>query len=64
MNLKEEFELINQNLKELLIKVEALVSVRNDFFDDKQLAKNNEVFLELLDRLPEIKFIAQTDKGE
>lgn len=64
MNLKEEFELINQNSKELLIKVEALMSAKNDFFDDKQLAKNNEVFLELLDRLPEIKFIAQTDKGE
>lgn len=52
------------NLKELLIRFEALVAARNDFFDNKQLARNNEVFLELFDRLSESKPIMQTDKGE
>jgi len=52
------------NLKELLTRFEALVSARNDFFDGKQLARNNEVFLELLDRLSASKPIMQIAKGE
>jgi len=41
------------NLKELLTRFEALV-----------FARNNEVFLELFDRLSESKPIIQTAKGE
>ncbi len=52
------------NIKELLPRFEALVSARNDFFDGKQFARNNEVFLELFDRLSESKPIMQTAKGE
>lgn len=46
---------INRDIQALLEEFNKLVTVKNVTFDPSEAAKNNEAFLELLERLNQLK---------
>lgn len=59
---KSIFEVINQEAKVILAELDELTPAKYDLHDPEQLAKNNEVFLEIFDRLIEVESIMKPIK--